>query len=145
MRPDFAFHTAARRMLLAGGLLGFAATPLAAQTYDCTFESGAGHVFEGGSFKPQGAGRLAFGIADVDMEAQTARLVTDRGQGGLRIVQALGATHFIEVATEGYLNLTTLYEKDEASGVYPAVHSRHSGVLGQPIVAQLVGGCKTKT
>ena len=118
--------------------------PAAAQAYDCSFTSGTTQLFEAGRYASQAAGQLGFGIAAIDMEAQTARLVTERGQGSLKIVQALGATHFIEVATEGYLNLTTLYEFDAASGTYPAVHSRHSAVLGQPIVSQLTGACKAK-
>jgi len=116
----------------------------AQQSFDCAFDTGSGHVYEGGTFKAQTVGRLAFGIAHVNMDDQTAKLVTSRGEGTLKVVQALGATHFIEVATEGFLNLTTVYELDPASGTYPAVHSRHSGVLGQPIVSQLLGTCKSK-
>jgi hypothetical protein len=59
-------------------------------------------------------------------------------------VQAVNATHFLEVVTEGYLNITTIYDKDEASGKYPAVHSRHLGILGQPVVTQYQGFCEGK-
>jgi len=60
--------------------------------------------------------------------------VTERGTGHLRVVQAVNAMHFLEVVTEGFLHITTIYDKDEARGAYPAVHSRHFGLLGQPIV-----------
>jgi len=46
--------------------------------------------------------------------------------------------------TEGFLNVTTIYDKDEAKGAYPAVHSRHFGLLGQPIVSQYEGYCEAK-
>ena len=57
---------------------------------------------------------------------------------------AMNATHFLEVVTEGFLHITTIYDKDEASGAYPAVHSRHFGIVGQPIVTQYQGFCEAK-
>jgi hypothetical protein len=42
------------------------------------------------------------------------------------------------------LNITTVYDRDEASGKYPAVHSRHLAILGQPVVAQYQGFCEAK-
>ena len=54
---------------------------------------------------------------------------TERGAGTLRVVQAVNATHFLEVVTEGSLHITTVFDKDDAKGGYPAVHSRHFGFL----------------
>ena len=70
--------------------------------------------------------------------------MTAEGKGTLRIVRALGATHFLEVVAEGYLNMTTVYQKDEKHGVYPAVHSRHFGLFGEPLIAQYTGACTAK-
>ena len=67
-----------------------------------------------------------------------------RGTGRLRVMRAVNAVHFLEVVTEGFLNVTTIYDKDEAKGAYPAVHSRHFGLLGQPIVSQYEGYCEAK-
>ena len=64
------------------------------------------------------------------------------GTGPLRIVQAVNAMHFLEVVTEGFLHVTTVYDKDEAKGAYPAVHSRHFGLFGQPLVTQYQGFCE---
>jgi hypothetical protein len=44
--------------------------------------------------------------------------------------------------TEGFLNITTIYAKDEKRGVHPAVHSRHFGLFGEPLIAQYTGACK---
>jgi hypothetical protein len=60
------------------------------------------------------------------------------------VVQAVNATHFLEVVTEGFLHITTVYDKDDAKGAYPAVHSRHFGLPGQPIVTQYQGFCEAK-
>ena len=67
-----------------------------------------------------------------------------RKPASLKIVRAINANHFLEVVNEGFLNLTTVYDKDATSGTYPAVHSRHFGVLGQPVVAQYAGTCTAK-
>lgn len=109
----------------------------------CKFENGTSTAVEGGVFKSQPAKPLSFDIVDVDLEAQSARLTTGDGNGAgtLRIVRALNANHFLEVVNEGFLNLTTVYDIDAASGTYPAVHSRHLGILGQPIFAQYSGMC----
>jgi hypothetical protein len=110
----------------------------------CKFTVGTVHTYDKGQFAPEKAAPLTFGITAVDVAAQSADLRTERGTGALRLVRAVNATHFLEVATEGYLNITTIYDKDEVSGNYPAVHSRHLGIVGQPIVTQYQGFCESK-
>ena len=61
-----------------------------------------------------------------------------------KIVRAINANHFLEVMNEGFLNLTTVYDKDATTGAYPAVHSRHFGLMGQPVFAQYAGTCTPK-
>ena len=126
------------------------ADPVAAQAepegYMCSFSSGTSSIYENGGFKVKPPAEFSFEISDIDLEAQTAHLVSD-GQlkaGALKIVRAINANHFIEVVNEGFLNLTTVYDKDPATGSHPAVHSRHLGVLGQPVFAQYAGFCTEK-
>ena len=89
---------------------------------------------------------LTFEITEVDLDGQSARLLTDGhdNPGTLKIVRAINANHFLEVVNEGFLNLTTVYDKDPATGAHPAVHSRHFGLLGQPVFAQYAGSCTAK-
>lgn len=110
----------------------------------CTFDRGTSTTYEAGEFVAKPAKPLTFEIADVDLEAQSARLLTGDGDGAgtLRVVRALNANHFLEVVNEGFLNLTTIYELDAERGTYPAVHSRHLGLLGQAVFAQYSGQCK---
>src|SRR5262245_24490845 len=91
----------------------------------CSLASGEADVYEHGAFMPEKAGALSFGITTIDHQAQTADLKTERGIGSLRVVRAVNATHFLEIVTEGSLHITTIYDKDDAKGAYPAVHSRH--------------------
>lgn len=111
----------------------------------CRFDEGTAANHVDGAFKQSKAAPLAFEIGDIDLDRQLARIVTRAGATPepLRIVRAINANHFIEVLTEGFLGLTTLYDPD-AAGVYPAVHSRHVGVFGQAVVAQYTGTCRPK-
>lgn len=122
------------------------ASPDAPKGYTCTFTAGTAWTFEDGAFKSKTPEPLTLTIANVDLERQTAQLVPDAGKapGALKIVRAINANHFLEVVNEGFLNLTTIYDMDPASGTYPAVHSRHFGVLGQPVVGQYAGTCTAR-
>ena len=108
----------------------------------CKFQTGASGSYENGTFKSQPASQLAFEISDINLEIQAAKISVDgKVAGPLRIVRALNANHYLEVANEGFLNLTTVYDLDPAVKAYPAVHSRHFGLFGQPVFAQYTGLC----
>ena len=112
----------------------------------CNFTSGTATTFEDGKFTSKSPNPLSFQISKINLDNQTAALITKgrKAPGALKIVRAINANHFIEVVNEGYLNLTTIYDADPKSGEYPAVHSRHLGILGQPIFAQYTGFCSPK-
>jgi len=112
------------------------------KSLSCKFTSGVTHVYEKGVFLTEKAAPLAFGIASINTRAQTADLKTEHGTGTLRLVLAVNATHFIEVAVEGALYITTVFDKDDDNGAYPAVHSRHLALLGQPLVTHYQGFCE---
>jgi hypothetical protein len=128
------------------------AAPLAAGADDgpaalaCEFKEGASWSYEKGAFKSKDPSPLAFDIESINLEAETAvlRASPRATPGTLRIVRAINANHFLEVVNEGFLNLTTVYDKDAATGLYPAVHSRHFGLLGEPVFGQYVGTCRAK-
>ena len=112
--------------------------------YACTFKSGSSLVYSKSVYRSKKATPITFDIDAINLDGQRAELVSPNGRGPLRIVRAVGANHYLEAVTEGYLNLTTIYQKDDRRGAYPAVHSRHFGVLGEPIVAQYTGFCTAK-
>lgn len=129
-------------VLAAHGALADEATP---SSFACTFDKGQSWSFEGGAYKAAAPSKLTFEISAIDLDKQAADLSIDQKPAGkLRIVRALNANSYLEVANEGFLNLTTVYDLDAASGTYPAVHSRHFGILGQPVFAQYAGTCTGK-
>lgn len=109
----------------------------------CTFDGGNSWSYEAGTFASKPPNPLSFTIADIDLEKQAATLkvAPDAKPGKLSVVRAINANHFLEVVTEGFLNLTTVYDKDRSIGKFPAVHSRHFGLLGQPVFGQYTGFC----
>lgn len=109
----------------------------------CSFSNGTSVSYEAGAFATKPAAPLSFAITKIDLEGQSAALTTAEGQSpaSLRIVRAVNANHFLEVVNEGFLNLTTIYDKDPKTGLHPAVHSRHLGLIGQPVFGQYSGTC----
>lgn len=128
----------------AGTLLGPASADEGPKNFTCTFESGTSGSYEEGAFQSKQPQPLSFSIRDIDLEEQTATLGLEPGADGgkLSVVRAINANHFIEVVTEGFLNLTTVYDADPQTGQHPAVHSRHFGLIGQPMFGQYTGTCR---
>lgn len=108
----------------------------------CNFSAGVVKTYENGAFKDEKLEALSFRIEDVDLVRQTAALRTKQGKGELKIVRAIGANHFLEVVTEGFLNMTTIYDAVNPGAPMPAVHSRHFGFFGAPFVSQYHGTCQ---
>lgn len=139
------------RTALLGLALALGASSLRAEEGDikalrCEFKTGTSWTYTKGKFDSKAPAPLSFEIDAIELEAQMARLRTESGgeSASLRIVRALNANHFLEVVNEGFLNLTTVYDKDPETGLMPAVHSRHFGLLGQPVFAQYTGNCTPK-
>ena len=112
--------------------------------YVCTFKTGQAYSHAKGRFKPAKAGPVTLDIATINHAQQSAELVSGERRASLRIIRAVNAVHFLEAVGEGFLNLTTIYDRDVGSPNQAAVHSRHFGVLGQPIVSQYRGTCLAK-
>jgi hypothetical protein len=128
-------------VLITGASVANAADP---KGYACTFNTGTAQVYGKGVFKAEPASPLTLDISTIDVIAQTAQQVGDTGTVPLRVVRAVNALHFLEVVSEGFLNITTIYDRDDAKGAYPAVQSRHFGILGEPVVSQYQGFCQAK-
>ena len=140
------------RVLAGFGLAGVGfvcfASPVAASgspaALTCTFPTGTTSSYAGGAFTAKPSAALNFSIEKIDLATQSAEFLVagNDNPGRLAIARAVGANHFLEVVTEGYWNITTVYDQDPDTKLYPAVHSRHFGLVGQPVVAQYAGTCQ---
>lgn len=132
--------------LTAGTMAAHALDDAVVPPLSCTFKAGAAWTYATGNYTSAEPEPLTFGIEAVDLERQIARLsIAGKPVGNpLRVVRALNANHFLEVAQEGFLNVTTIYDVDPATGTRPAIHSRHLGVFGQPVFSQYAGFCTAK-
>jgi hypothetical protein len=128
-----------------GGIACFQASAAeGAAGFTCTFRAGTTLSYTNSKFKRAVAKPLTFEIAGIDLAGQKAELVTPKGRGEVKIVRALNANHYLEVVAEGFLNITTIYDLDPKAKAHPAVHSRHFGLFGEPVVAQYQGFCTAK-
>jgi hypothetical protein len=129
-----------------GLFAGAAAAEDTPKNLECAFTGGVSWSYDAGHYTSKEPSPLSFSIEDIDLDQQKATLKAGAGaQGGnLSVVRAINANHFLEVVNEGFLNLTTVYDKDPTLGKYPAVHSRHFGLLGQPVFGQYTGFCTDK-
>mgnify|MGYP001042641620 CR=1 FL=1 len=113
--------------------------------FACDFNNGYSWSYDSGKFKSARADDLSFEIGNIDLDKQSATIILDgKSANTLKIVRNLNANTFLEVVNEGFLNITTIYDRDPKTGKYPAVHSRHFGLFGQPIFAQYAGTCTAK-
>ncbi|WP_045836725.1 hypothetical protein [Hyphomicrobium sp. 99] len=111
----------------------------------CDFDKGYSWTYDQGKYQSAPPSDLTFEIGGIDLDHQSASLILDgHTAANLKIVRAINANHFLEVVNEGFLNLTTIYDRDPATGKFPAVHSRHFGLFGQPVFAQYAGSCVAK-
>lgn len=113
--------------------------------YVCDFDKGYSWTYEEGKYQSAPPSDLKLEVSSIDLERQSASLIIgEQVAADLKIVRAINANHFLEVVNEGFLNLTTIYDRDPATGKFPAVHSRHFGLFGQPVFAQYAGSCIAK-
>ena len=114
----------------------------APQGYICNFEDGGAWTFQAGKFLPEGGKNLKLEIRHDQKSSTKATLKTSDGSSKLKRVAALDADHYLEVTVGGYLNITTIFNSSNEKNGFPAVHSRHLGILGRPIVSQFRGICR---
>jgi hypothetical protein len=110
----------------------------------CSFKTGTTLSYSNAKYRRTIAKPLSFEIGAIDLDGQKAELVTPKGRGALRVVRAINANHYLEVVAEGFLNITTVYDMDPKAKAHPAVHSRHFGLFGEPVIAQYHGFCSPK-
>ena len=110
--------------------------------FRCHFNHGGAWIHQDGKYTEETVKALDLHIVTGKSGSASAVLKTAEGSARLKHVAALDANHYLEVTVGGYLNITTIFDQISKEGGYPAVHSRHFGVLGKPLVSQYRGICR---
>jgi hypothetical protein len=109
--------------------------------FACTFTEGTAASYDKGAFRPEPASAIRFEVTEIGLAAQTATLVIGERRATVRVFRGVSALNVLEIVAEGYLNVTTIYDRDVGAATHPAVHARHFGVLSQPVVSHYRGSC----
>ena len=131
-------------LLLQAGLVTTVKAADLPSALSCEFATGTTSSYAAGKFTAKPSAALNVSIQKIDLAGQSAEFLVagNDSPGRLAIARAVGANHFLEVVTEGFWNITTVYDEDPETKRYPAVQSRHFGLVGQPVVAQYAGSCR---
>ena len=92
-----------------------------------------------------GRGMEPFIFAAINLQNRTAQLIGNAGSADVKIVVgSLGLT-FVEITPAGNLNITAVSNYEEpASGIFRAVHSRNSNIVGAIVASQYYGTCEAR-
>ena len=85
---------------------------------------------------------MAFTIAAIDLAKGNAQLVGNLGASPLIVIRGSDGISFIERTPSGNMNVTTVYTTKIKAGGFAAVHSRHVGSPGDPMISQYLGSCE---
>jgi hypothetical protein len=85
-----------------------------------------------------GVQELSFSIEAI--RGKRAVIIADSGSSGLTVLRGPDRLTFLETTPTGSVRVTVVYASQQ-SGAFPAVHSRHAEVLGDPVPSQQYGWC----
>ena len=141
----FAFGAAVALASLLQATHGHFAEASEALAYRCTFAIAIYTSFEDGEWRPElGPTSFEFVLAAIDREAGSAQIVGNAGAASTTLIVGLGKETFLEITPSGTVQATVVYtgSPQQSDGGLPAVHSRHTGIVGgAPFPSQQYGFC----
>lgn len=84
-------------------------------------------------------------FAAFDIAKGTAQMIGNTESSDVTLIATAFSWSFVEVTETGNVNVTQVFLWDEPNadiGLYRAVHSRHSSIMGSIAVSQHYGRCK---
>ena len=144
-----------RAVVLIGALMlrcgaSSADAPQLPSALRCDFDSYASAVAEQPDRNIKAVVRSEPGIdpliyAAIDPNSRTAQLIGNIGAAKVTMIATATTWSFVEVTDAGNITVTQVFVWDEpgaASGVYRAIHSRQSSIMGAIAASQHYGHCK---
>jgi len=103
----------------------------------CEFTSGVFHAW--GEETKINSDKLEMVFDSIDAKARTARIIGNAGAEDVAVILTPDHLSFMEITGAGNINLTTVYLSPSE---LRAVHSRHVGLDGWPLLSQSYGICR---
>jgi hypothetical protein len=88
--------------------------------------------------------KLDLTFAGLNPQQGKAQLIGNAGASDLRFWKGAWTWNFVEVTDTGNVTTTTVFDASNGKD-FPAVHSRHTSVVGEPLPSQYRGICAAKT
>lgn len=112
------------------------------ESMTCTVTAVHNGVLNSTYFRGQSEGSLRLTFRDLNLQAGTAKLVSNNGAGSVEYRATRGQMQFIETTPIGNLTVTTVFAPPEPDQPMPSVHSRHIAVAPANIaISQFAGPC----
>jgi hypothetical protein len=125
------------------GSLNAALSQSAVKAYVCDFTTGQTTSWNTNWASPESEA-FASQTVFVFKEKSRAQMIGHSGAADVLVVSGDLSFHFLERTDTGNFTLTTVFADVERPGFFPAVHSRHMNIFGQPRISQLRGSCTAR-
>jgi hypothetical protein len=133
---------AATALLASLGTAAFATEPKA---FVCKFTQGASARYDEAEWSVKVLNeKLDLTFAGLNPQQGKAQLIGNAGASDLRFWKGAWTWNFVEVTDTGNVTTTTVFDASNGKD-FPAVHSRHTSVVGEPLPSQYRGICAAKT
>ena len=128
-------------LLVASIASAFALEPKA---FVCQFTQGISATYEA-SWAPRTLNeKMDLTFAGLDPQQGRAQMIGNAGASDVRFWMGAWTWNFVEITDVGNVMTTTVFDSKDGKS-YPAVHSRHTSVAGEPFPSQYRGICSAKT
>lgn len=114
------------------------------KTLDCLMKNqGTTTVEKGNLTTNKGGDTLAITLTGFDYEKHTATMVGNAGSDEVSFVPSMKKAVLIQFSQTGNSFLTSV--SDPVNGKSIIFHSRHSWLIGEPVISEYQGTCRVRT
>jgi hypothetical protein len=126
-------------------ILGTAAFATEPKAFVCKFTQGASARYDKAEWSVKVLNeKLELTFAGLNSQQGKAQLIGNAGASDLRYWKGAWTWNFVEVTDTGNVMTTTVFDTSNGKD-FPAVHSRHTSVVGEPLPSQYRGTCSARS
>jgi hypothetical protein len=126
-------------------ILGTDAFATEPKAFVCKFTQGASARYDEAEWSVKVLNeKLDLTFAGLNPQQGKAQLIGNAGASDLRFWKGAWTWNFVEVTDTGNVMTTTVFDTSNGKD-FPAVHSRHTSVVGEPLSSQYRGICSARS